>query len=330
MRFIDEVEIEVRSGRGGRGSSTMRREKYVPMGGPDGGDGGRGGHVVFAADEGLQTLMDLRSHALWRAADGEHGGRRRMTGAQGEDLVIRVPVGTIVRDAETHDVLFELVGPEDVRIAAPGGKGGLGNIHFKTATNRAPRETTPGGPGVALKLKLELRLMADVGLLGYPNAGKSTLISKVSAARPKVADYPFTTLVPNLGVVSMGTEGSFVIADIPGLIEGAAEGKGLGLQFLRHLQRTRTLLHLVSLSPDEEETVAARHGKLRNELGQYDPGLLEKPELVVLTKVDVADPETLAEARAAFPDAFVISAVTGEGVSELIRAVWTRLRERPA
>jgi GTPase len=327
VRFVDEVEIEVQSGRGGKGSSSMRREKYVPLGGPDGGDGGRGGHVVFVADEGIGTLLDLRSRTFWRAGDGDSGGKRQMTGAQGEDLVIRVPVGTIVRDAEGGGTLFELTQPGEERIAAVGGKGGLGNTHFKTSTNRAPRTTTPGEPGQRLRLVMELRLMADVGLLGYPNAGKSTLISAISAARPKVADYPFTTLAPNLGVVSMGTEGSFVVADIPGLIEGAAEGKGLGHQFLRHLQRTRMLLHLISLSEEEPEPVEERYRVLRGELERYDASLLERPELVVLTKADVADDETIARARAALPgEVLVISAVTGRGVQELVRRVWTQVR----
>ncbi|MFZ5482482.1 MAG: GTPase ObgE [Myxococcota bacterium] len=330
MRFVDEVEIEVQSGRGGKGSSSMRREKYVPLGGPDGGDGGRGGHVLFRADEGLGTLLDLRSRTHWRAGDGESGGKRQMTGAQGEDLVVRVPVGTIVRDTESGATLFELTQANEERIAAPGGKGGLGNVHFKSSTNRAPRTTTPGEPGKRLRLTLELRLMADVGLLGYPNAGKSTLISAISAARPKVADYPFTTLAPNLGVVSMGTEGSFVVADIPGLIEGAAEGKGLGHQFLRHVQRTRMLLHLVSLSEDEPQPVDERWRVLRDELARYDEELLGRPEIVVLTKADVADEEAIARARASLPgEVHVISAVTGRGVPELVRRVWTRLRESP-
>jgi GTP-binding protein len=331
MRFIDEVEIEVTSGRGGRGSSSFRREKYVPFGGPDGGDGGRGGHVVFRADGSLGTLMDLRSKTHWRAGDGEHGGKRQMTGAQGEDLAIVVPVGTIVSRADGGPVLFELLRDGEERIAAAGGRGGLGNIHFKSSTNRAPRQTTPGEPGETLRLRLELKLMADVGLLGYPNAGKSTFISAISAARPKVADYPFTTLVPNLGVVSMGTEGSFVVADIPGLIEGAAEGKGLGHQFLRHVQRTRTLAHLLSLSPDEELPVVERYRKLRDELAQYDPELTDRPEIVVLSKRDVAEDDAVAEARAALAAAgvgtiFEISAVTGLGVPELVRAMWTRIR----
>lgn len=334
MRFVDEVEVDVQSGKGGRGSSSMRREAYVEMGGPDGGDGGRGGNVSFLATTGMHTLLDLRSRTLWRAADGVAGSSKRKTGAQGEDLVVQVPVGTIVRDAESDAVLFELLTPGEERIAAPGGKGGLGNTHFKTSTNRAPRTTTPGEPSVLLRLRLELRLMADVGLLGYPNAGKSTLISVISAARPKVADYPFTTLVPNLGVVSMGDQGSFVVADIPGIIEGAAEGRGLGHQFLRHLQRTRTLLHLVSLSPTEQESVVHRYTSLRNELVAYDAELADKPELVVLTQRDTVDDEAEAEARKELAEAgagqiLVISAVTREGVTELVRQTWARIQENP-
>lgn len=329
MRFVDEVEIEVTSGKGGKGSSSMRREKWVPMGGPDGGDGGRGGHVLFVADEGLGTLMDLRTRTQWRAGDGEPGGKRLRTGAQGADLEIRVPVGTIVRDEDV--VLFELTAHGERRIAAEGGRGGLGNTHFKTSTNRAPRTTTPGEPGRTLRVSLELRLMADVGLLGYPNAGKSTLISVISSARPRIADYPFTTLVPNLGVVSMGDEGAFVVADIPGLIEGAAEGRGLGHQFLRHVQRTRMLWHLVSLSPMESEPVEVRWQKLRDELARYDEELPKRPELVVLTQADSSDEDSIRTARQALldagaPEPFVLSSIAGEGVDALLHAAWTALR----
>ncbi len=330
MRFVDEVQIEVRSGAGGKGSSSMRREKWVPFGGPDGGDGGRGGHVVFQADEGLGTLMDLRHRTQWQAGHGDPGGKRLRTGAQGEDLVIRVPVGTIVTDTKRGAVLFELTRHGEARIAAEGGRGGLGNTHFKTSTNRAPKTTTPGEPGSILQLTLELRLMADVGLLGYPNAGKSTLISVISAARPKIADYPFTTLTPNLGVVSMGDAGSFVVADIPGLIEGAAEGKGLGHQFLRHVQRTRMLWHLVSLAPDEAEPVEVRWRKLRDELARYDEEIAARPEIVVLTQADAVEAEDIEAARRALLAAgasspLVLSAVVGDGVPELLRAAWTHL-----
>lgn len=331
MRFVDEVELEVRSGRGGRGSPSFRREKYVPNGGPDGGDGGKGGDVVLRADAGLATLLDLKHQAQLVAGDGGRGEYRQRTGAAGEDLVIRVPAGTVVTDAESGTVLFELTHDGEERVVVAGGKGGLGNVHFKTSTNRAPRQTGPGEPGRSMRIRLELRLMADVGLLGFPNAGKSTFVSVVSAARPRIADYPFTTLVPHLGVVSRGDEGSFVVADIPGLIEGAAEGKGLGHQFLRHVERTRLLLHLVSLADDADGDVVHRYRVLRDELRRYDTELTERPEIVVLTKADAVDPEVAQAARAALrdagvPDPQVVSAVSGEGVEPLLRLVWARLR----
>lgn len=330
MRFVDEVEIEVQSGRGGRGSSSFRREKYVPQGGPDGGDGGRGGNVVFCADSGLGSLLDLRSRAHWKAGDGGAGGFRRMTGAQGEDLIVRVPVGTAILDAEEGFALCELLTDGESRVLAAGGKGGLGNVHFKTSTNRAPKETGPAGPGESRRIRIELKLVADVGLLGFPNAGKSTLISVISAARPKIADYPFTTLVPNLGVVAVGDEGSFVVADIPGLIEGAAEGKGLGHQFLRHVERTRVLLHLVSLA--EEGDPVARWQVLREELRRYDEDLVARPELVVLSQADAAAPERVQQvladfAKAGVSDPLVISAVSGQGVANLVQRTWTMLRD---
>ncbi len=309
----------------------MRREKYVEHGGPDGGDGGRGGHVIFRADAQLGSLLDLRGRALWKAGDGTHGGARNKTGADGEDLVVRVPVGTLVRDNVEDITLCELLTDGEERIVVEGGKSGLGNMHFKTATNRAPRETTPGGAGVLRRVGLELKLVADVGLLGFPNAGKSTLISVISAARPKIADYPFTTLVPNLGVVAADDiGGSFVVADIPGLIEGAAEGRGLGLQFLRHVERTRMLLHLVAL--DEEEPKPVRRWQiLRDELRRYDTDLLDRPEVIVLTKSDAVDPKLVTATRKAFAkvgvtEVHVISAATRQGVATLIQSVWTQLR----
>ena len=337
MRFVDEVEMSVRSGRGGRGSSSFRKEKYVPMGGPDGGDGGDGGAVVFIADEGVGTLLDLRHKTQWVAEDGEQGQYRLRTGSRGNDLEVRVPVGTMVYNRTEDQLIFELLEPGERRVACPGGKGGLGNTHFKTSTNRAPRQTTPGEPGVTLNLRLELKLLADVGLLGFPNAGKSTLISRISAARPRIADYPFTTLTPMLGVVSVGDSHSFVVADIPGLIEGAAEGKGLGLQFLRHVDRTQVFLHLVSLAelgPGEDEDgvrdctpLRERYRVIRDELRRYDADMLTRPEIVVLTQADTALPEEIAAARALFPGGtLVISAVTGEGVQALVHAVWSMLQ----
>lgn len=307
------------------------------MGGPDGGDGGDGGDVVFIADEGVGTLLDLRQRTQWVADDGEHGQYRLRSGAQGKDLEIRVPVGTMVYNRAEDQLIFELLVEGDRRVACPGGKGGLGNRHFKTSTNRAPRQTTPGEPGVTIALRLELKLLADVGLLGFPNAGKSTLISRISAARPRIADYPFTTLTPMLGVVSVGDSHSFVVADIPGLIEGAAEGKGLGHQFLRHVDRTQVLLHLVSLAelapgPDEDgprdcSPLRARYMVIRDELRRYDADMLTRPEMVVLTQADTATAEEISTALALFPEgAVVISAVTGAGVQELLHAVWSRLQ----
>lgn len=334
MRFVDEVEVVVQSGRGGAGRSSFRREAYVPFGGPDGGDGGRGGHVIFEADSGVNTLLDLKSRPVWRAEEGGGGGQNRRNGSNGADLVVKVPAGTLVFDAETGAQLMELTTLGERRVVAEGGKGGLGNIHFKTSTNRTPQKATPGGTGTTLKLRLELKLMADVGLLGYPNAGKSTLISVISAARPRVADYPFTTLTPNLGVVTVGMDSQFVVADIPGLVEGAAEGRGLGLQFLRHVERTRLLVHLLSLGPDEGEPPAVRYRVLRNELARYSDALAGRPELVVLTKRDTLDDEALAEVQAELAAAGVnvvatISAVQGEGVTPLVREIWKRLLEIP-
>ncbi len=336
MRFVDETEITVSSGRGGRGSSSYRRESHVPMGGPDGGDGGRGGHIVLWANPQLTSLLDLRHRPLWKAGDGEPGGKKRMAGARGEDLRIPLPPGTLVYNADNGLLLCDLATPEEERVIVEGGKSGLGNVHFKTSTNRSPKKTTPGGPPVVMKLRLELRVMADVGLLGYPNAGKSTLISAISSARPRVADYPFTTLVPHLGVVDRGIDGTFVVADIPGLIEGAAEGKGLGHQFLRHVSRTRLLLHLLSLADEgvsgNDRTPVQRYLVLREELRRFDTDLLARPERVVLTKADAVDPETVQTAReellaAGVADVSVISSVTGQGVKELVDGVAQRLTE---
>jgi GTPase len=336
MRFIDEVDIHVQSGDGGKGASSFRREKFVPFGGPDGGDGGRGGDVIFVADPGRNTLMELRGHALWRADSGRPGSRQRMFGRSGKSLEIRVPVGTRFHDSITGESLMDLTEIGQRWIAAVGGSGGLGNVHFKSSTNRAPRKCTPGAPGQERRLGLELLLMADVGLLGFPNAGKSTFIARVSAARPKIADYHFTTLVPSLGVVDMGMDGSFVLADIPGIIAGAADGAGLGHQFLRHIQRTRVHLHLLSLGPDELEPPEVRYEAIRRELHRYDEDLSTRPEIIALTKTDLVDDESVAEARAAVSavaggaTVHAVSAVSGQGVRGLAGLLWQQLQEMDA
>jgi GTP-binding protein len=329
MKFVDEASITVIAGKGGNGSASFRREKFIPFGGPDGGDGGRGGSVFLEGDSGLNTLVDFRHLRKYKAQNGQGGSGRNMTGKSGEDIVIRVPLGTIVTDEETGDHIGDVKTDGQRLLVANGGKGGLGNLHFKSSTNRAPRQTVPGAPGEERGLHLELKVLADVGLLGFPNAGKSTLISTVSAARPKVADYPFTTLYPNLGVVRIDVERSFVIADIPGLIEGAAEGTGLGIQFLKHLQRTRLLLHLVDLaplSPDDDPVAQVR--QLEREMEKFDPALLDKPRWLVFTKADLL-PDTEARERAeravrelewAAPWVLVSSA-THRGTDELMQRV---------
>jgi GTP-binding protein len=333
MKFVDEASISVKAGNGGNGSASFRREKYVPFGGPDGGDGGRGGSVYLEGDSGLNTLVDFRHLRKYRAQNGQHGSGRNKTGKSGEDIRIRVPLGTIVTDEDSGDQLGEVTEQGQLLLVAQGGKGGLGNVHFKSSTNRAPRQTVPGSAGEEIALHLELKVLADVGLLGFPNAGKSTLISTVSAAHPKVADYPFTTLYPNLGVVRIDVERSFVIADIPGLIEGAAEGTGLGIQFLKHLQRTRLLLHLVDLAPlalDVDPVEQVR--QLETEMRKFDAGLLEKPRWLVFTKADLLPPD---EARSKAEEAVselgwespwaLISSVTHEGTEDLMQHVSAEL-----
>jgi len=287
MKFVDEANIKVQAGDGGNGCISFRREKFIPFGGPDGGDGGYGGSVWLVADEGLNTLVDFRHQRSFKAQRGENGMGSQMYGKGGEDTTIRVPVGTMVTNVDTDEVIGDLTSHGQRMLVAQGGKGGLGNIHFKTSVNRAPRKATPGTPGDARELKLELRLLADVGLLGFPNAGKSTFIRAVSAATPRVADYPFTTLHPNLGVVSLGTDQSFVIADIPGLIEGASEGAGLGIQFLRHVARTSLLLHIVDIAPIDGSDVAAQVRAIEQELQKFNPELLERPRWLVLNKADM-------------------------------------------
>jgi GTP-binding protein len=328
MKFVDEASIHVQAGKGGDGSPSMRREKFVPFGGPDGGDGGRGGSVILEGDSGLNTLVDFRHQRLFKAKNGEAGKGRQMYGKGADDIVIRVPLGTIVTDEETGQALGEVTAHGERMVVARGGKGGLGNVHFKSSTNRAPRKFTPGEPGEARDLHLELKVLADVGLLGYPNAGKSTLISTVSAARPKVADYPFTTLHPNLGVVRIDTERSFVIADIPGIIEGAAEGAGLGIQFLKHLARTGLLLHLVDLAPLDGKDPAEAVRELEKELLSYDEALADKPRWLVFTKADLLAPdEAEARARAVLEklgwqgEWAMISAVAHQGTDDLVQRI---------
>ena len=330
MKFVDEATIDVAAGNGGAGCASFRREKFIPFGGPDGGDGGRGGSVYAVGDRNLNTLIDYRYARRHEARNGESGRGSDQFGAAGEDIVLRMPVGTIIRDAETEAVIAELLVPDERVLIAKGGDGGFGNLHYKTSTNRAPRQKTPGWPGERKSLKLELRVLADVGLLGLPNAGKSTLIAAVSNARPKIADYPFTTLHPNLGVVRVGPEQSFVVADIPGLIEGAAEGAGLGHRFLRHLQRTHLLLHMVDFAPfDPEVDPVAQARAIVAELKKYDPALHAKPRWIVLNKIDMV-PEDEREKRVADfvrrlrwkGPVFRISALTREGCEPLMRAVY--------
>ena len=334
MKFVDEAYIDVAAGDGGNGCVSFRHEKYKEFGGPNGGDGGRGGHVYVVADPNLNTPVDYRYARRYEAKRGEHGMGSDMFGAAGDDITLKMPVGTIISDAETGQVLLELLNPGEVVVLAKGGDGGFGNMRFKSAINRAPRQKTPGWPGERKNLKLELKVLADVGLLGMPNAGKSTLIAAVSNARPKIADYPFTTLHPNLGVVRVGPEQSFVIADIPGLIEGASEGAGLGHQFLRHLQRTRLLLHVVDMAPfDEAVDPVAQAKAIVAELKKYDKALYDKPRWLVLNKLDMVPPQERAARVADFVKrfkwkgpVFEISALTREGCEPLIRAVYDQVR----
>jgi GTP-binding protein len=332
MKFIDEVKIHVKAGDGGRGCLSFRREKFIPKGGPDGGDGGHGGNVLLRVDEGLGTLLDLRYQIHYKAQRGSHGMGKNRHGKNGQDLEIRVPPGVLVYDAETDELLADLKQGDQQLIIASGGMGGRGNARFATSTNRAPRHVQPGTEGEERWLRLELKLLADVGLLGLPNAGKSTLISAVSAARPKIADYPFTTLVPNLGVVRCGGFKTFVMADIPGLIEGASEGQGLGTRFLRHVERTDLFLHLVDLSDLQEGDPLERFELINRELARHNPELMRKPQLVVLTKIDVSEVrERLDAVRAAFAkqgvSVLTISAVTGEGLKELVAEVSRELEK---
>jgi len=335
MKFFDEARIEVIAGNGGDGSASFHRAKYVPMGGPDGGDGGRGGSIYAVADSNLNTLIDYRYTRILRAKSGENGRGRDCNGKGAEDIVLRMPVGTVIRDAESGEVVADLAKNGERALLAKGGRGGLGNLNFKSSTNRAPRKFTRGEPGETKNLELELRVLADVGLLGMPNAGKSTLIRAVSSSRPKVADYPFTTLAPNLGVVRVDESRSFVMADIPGLIEGAAEGAGLGHQFLRHLKRTGLLLHVVDMAPFDEGIDPAREVKaLAAELRKYDPALAKKPRWLVFNKMDLLDArerkkraEALVKKLKWTKPWFVVSAIAAEGTRELSFAIMEFLEE---
>jgi len=334
MKFVDEAVIKVEAGDGGNGCVSFRREKYIPKGGPDGGDGGDGGHVYLVADSGLNTLVDFRHKRHHRAERGQNGMGRQMTGHKGQSLRIRVPVGTRVYDADTEEFIGEVMVHGEELLVARGGHHGLGNIHFKSSTNRAPRQSTHGTPGERRSLHMELVLLADVGLLGLPNAGKSSLITAVSSARPKVADYPFTTLYPNLGVVRAGSDRSFVIADIPGLIEGAAEGAGLGIQFLKHLSRTRLLLHLVDMAPMDESSPAESVRCILAEVEKFGHDLEERERWLVLTKRDLLDDDEFVARREALLDeldwkgpVFAISSVARRGLDELKQALAGRLEQ---
>ena len=335
MKLVDEAEITVTAGNGGNGCVGFRREKFIPMGGPDGGDGGDGGSVWLVADENLNTLVDFRHEKLFRAQRGENGMGRQMYGKGGEDRVIVVPVGTVVHNVDTDEVIGDLTRHGDRLLVAQGGKGGLGNMHFKSSTNRTPRQSTPGTAGEERLLRLELKLLADVGLLGFPNAGKSTLIRAVSAATPKVADYPFTTLYPNLGVVSVEPARSFVIADIPGLIEGAADGAGLGALFLRHIQRTGLLLHLVEIEPLDGSDAVDQIRTIERELEKFDAGLLEKPRWLLLNKADLIPADDARELGERIVSAlgwtapwFIVSGLAHEGTREVMLKVQAHLDER--
>jgi GTP-binding protein len=338
VRFVDEATIEVLAGDGGNGAASFRREKFVPRGGPDGGDGGRGGSVWVQADRNINTLIDYRYARIHRAKRGENGRGAECYGKGADDILLRVPVGTVLTDADSGEFIADLATDGARTLAAKGGKGGLGNIHFKSSTNRAPRQCTPGEKGEQRRIRFELKVLADVGLLGMPNAGKSTLIRAISAAKPKVADYPFTTLAPNLGVVRTDEGRSFVVADIPGLIEGAAEGAGLGHRFLRHLARTRILLHLVDIVPPDPEADPVKDAKaIVKELQHYDPALFEKPRWLVLNKLDLVPEEERAARVKAFVKAFkwkgpvfAIAAVNGTGCRDLVWKLQDWLDAHPA
>ncbi|MCU4155319.1 GTPase ObgE [Carboxylicivirga sp. A043] len=322
--FVDYVKIFCRSGKGGAGSTHLRREKFVAMGGPDGGDGGRGGHIIVRGNRNTWTLLHLKYKRHVFAGHGENGSKQRSTGADGEDRIIEVPLGTIAKDAETGEVLCEITEHNQEIILVKGGRGGLGNWNFKSATNQTPRYAQPGEDGIEMAAILELKVLADVGLVGFPNAGKSTLLSVMSAAKPEIADYPFTTLVPNLGIVSYRDHQSFAMADIPGIIEGASEGKGLGIRFLRHIERNSILLFLV---PADAEDIKKEYQILLNELKQYNPELLDKGRMLAISKADMLDDELMEEIEKDLPDlpSIFISSVANKGITELKDMIWEQL-----
>ena len=328
--FVDYVKVHIASGNGGKGSAHLHREKYVAKGGPDGGDGGRGGHVIIRGNENLWTLVHYKFKKHFKAGHGEHGSKNRSTGADGEDVYLEVPLGTVVRDTDTNEVLFEITADQEERIVLEGGMGGRGNWHFKSPTNQTPRYAQPGIPGQETRITLELKVLADVGLVGFPNAGKSTLLSAMTSAKPKIADYEFTTLKPNLGIVEYRDFQSFVMADIPGIIEGAAEGKGLGHYFLRHIERNATLLFLI---PADSKDISQEYAILLDELRRYNPELLDKNRLVAVSKCDMLDEELIEEMREDMKDDFkdvpylFISSVSGLGIQKLKDELWKLLNE---
>jgi GTP-binding protein len=312
--FVDYAEIEVHGGSGGDGHVSFHREKYITKGGPDGGDGGKGGDVIVAADINMSTLLDFRYKKVFRAENGGNGGKSNKSGKNGQDVVIKLPPGTLVKDLDNGELLADLKPEEKPVVIAAGGNGGKGNARFKSPTNQTPRQATPGWPGESRAVQLELKLIADVGLVGFPNAGKSTLLARISDAHPKIADYPFTTLVPNLGLVRLGDYRSFVVADIPGVIEGAHLGKGLGLEFLRHIQRTRMLVYMIECIAEDPQI---SYNMLRAELGLYDPELLKKPSIVALTKIDMLPQDERAKLSTLPSEWYAISAVSGENIDRL-------------
>jgi GTP-binding protein len=319
--FVDYIKVFCRSGNGGAGSAHFRREKFVPKGGPDGGDGGRGGHIILRGNDQMWTLLHLKYQRHIFAGNGINGGAQQSTGADGKDVIIEVPLGTVAKTAEKEDLIFEITSHEEEKILVKGGRGGLGNVHFKSSTNQAPRYAQPGEPGLEDWFVLELKVLADVGLVGFPNAGKSTLLSVVSAAKPKIADYAFTTLVPNLGIVSYRDDKSFVMADIPGIIEGAHEGKGLGIRFLRHIERNSILLFMI---PADSRNIREEYNILLNEMKMYNPELLDKKRVLAISKSDLLDEELINEVRKDLPDLprVFISSLTGLGLTTLKDMLW--------